>query len=196
MMLTVYLNRFHFPSLQNMSQRRKSFSPVAFRQIPIDEDTGQQNKSPDGLLVLDSTSSNRSRVKRHLIIFALFATVSLSLFHSNLPGLGFDNLKAYYSSMFSDPIAANETSSQYTTISPLISNFTETSGILSFSLSLSSSSSIAVHPVYELIQRGKQAWKLKVEKQSKTLKDAVSEYRQRYKMEPPKGFDIWCVPRP
>ncbi|KAF8487546.1 glycosyl transferase family 90-domain-containing protein [Gautieria morchelliformis] len=47
------------------------------------------------------------------------------------------------------------------------------------------------HPILELIDRSETQWKRKLERQSKTLKQAVDEYRRRYKRSPPKGFEIW-----
>jgi len=47
------------------------------------------------------------------------------------------------------------------------------------------------HPIYELIRTSETQWKRKVDKQSKTLKQAVKEYRRRYKRAPPKHFDVW-----
>jgi hypothetical protein len=47
------------------------------------------------------------------------------------------------------------------------------------------------HPILELMERSETQWKRKVKHQSKTLKQAVNEYKRRYKRLPPKGFDIW-----
>lgn len=47
------------------------------------------------------------------------------------------------------------------------------------------------HPIDILIERAQQRWNDKVAKQSKTLKAAVREYKQRYRRNPPKGFDLW-----
>lgn len=47
------------------------------------------------------------------------------------------------------------------------------------------------HPIHYLIREGKTAWKAKVARQSKTLKEAVAEYERRYWRRPPKGFDHW-----
>jgi len=47
------------------------------------------------------------------------------------------------------------------------------------------------HPIFTLIKRAEQDWNRKVHKQSKTLKDAVHEYRRRYRRNPPRGFDKW-----
>lgn len=47
------------------------------------------------------------------------------------------------------------------------------------------------HPIFTLIKRAEQDWNRKVHRQSKTLKDAVHEYRKRYKRNPPRGFDKW-----
>ncbi|WVF68637.1 hypothetical protein IAT40_003407 [Kwoniella sp. CBS 6097] len=48
-----------------------------------------------------------------------------------------------------------------------------------------------VHPIYQLIEDAQSEWNSKVNKQSKTLKEAVEEYKRRYKMLPPQGFDKW-----
>lgn len=47
------------------------------------------------------------------------------------------------------------------------------------------------HPVYDLVEKAKKQWNAKVTRQSKTLRDAVREYRRRYQREPPFGFDHW-----
>ncbi|KAG8961623.1 Glycosyltransferase Family 90 domain containing protein [Tulasnella sp. 419] len=47
------------------------------------------------------------------------------------------------------------------------------------------------HPVYDLIRRSERAWEEKHAKASRTLRDAVKEYRRRYNRWPPKGFDKW-----
>lgn len=49
----------------------------------------------------------------------------------------------------------------------------------------------AQHPIYDLIKSSQAAWKRKNEGQSKTLREAVREYRRRYHRAPPKGFDRW-----
>ncbi|KAJ2932199.1 hypothetical protein H1R20_g4882, partial [Candolleomyces eurysporus] len=47
------------------------------------------------------------------------------------------------------------------------------------------------HPIYELIAAAEERWKKKVDRASKTLEEAVEEYKRRYKRAPPKGFDLW-----
>ncbi|GAA5882446.1 hypothetical protein JCM16303_001739 [Sporobolomyces ruberrimus] len=47
------------------------------------------------------------------------------------------------------------------------------------------------HPIHELIEKAEKKWKDKVAKQSRTLSEAVAEYKQRYRRNPPKGFDDW-----
>lgn len=49
------------------------------------------------------------------------------------------------------------------------------------------------HPIFELIQRAEEAWTRKLDRASKTLEEAVAEYKRRYKRPPPLHFDIWCV---
>ncbi|WVR08430.1 hypothetical protein IAU60_005485 [Kwoniella sp. DSM 27419] len=48
-----------------------------------------------------------------------------------------------------------------------------------------------VHPIYQLIHDARQEWDEKVARQSKTLKEAVDEYKRRYRRNPPRGFDKW-----
>ncbi|KAL1682640.1 glycosyltransferase family 90 protein [Schizophyllum commune] len=47
------------------------------------------------------------------------------------------------------------------------------------------------HPIYELMDRAEAQWKKKVAKASRTLEEAVREYRRRYRRNPPKDFDVW-----
>ncbi|KAK8865940.1 hypothetical protein IAR55_001089 [Kwoniella newhampshirensis] len=47
----------------------------------------------------------------------------------------------------------------------------------------------APHPIYSLISQAKEAWSKKKARSSKTLAEAVDEYRRRYERKPPKGFD-------
>ncbi|KAG6820453.1 hypothetical protein H0H93_000207 [Arthromyces matolae] len=47
------------------------------------------------------------------------------------------------------------------------------------------------HPIFELIRTAEAAWDNKLAKASKTLGEAVTEYKRRYKRAPPKGFDAW-----
>ncbi|WWD04614.1 hypothetical protein V865_002685 [Kwoniella europaea PYCC6329] len=50
---------------------------------------------------------------------------------------------------------------------------------------------IKVHPIVEMMQKGEERWANLLERQSKTLPQAVTEYRRRYGRAPPKGFDQW-----
>ncbi|KIY72721.1 glycosyltransferase family 90 protein [Cylindrobasidium torrendii FP15055 ss-10] len=47
------------------------------------------------------------------------------------------------------------------------------------------------HPIPHLMDEAENAFRRKVDGQSKTLKAAVAEYKKRYKRNPPKGFDQW-----
>lgn len=47
------------------------------------------------------------------------------------------------------------------------------------------------HPIHYLIHSAETAWNDKVARQSKTLAEAVAEYRRRYGQSPPRGFDAW-----
>jgi hypothetical protein len=49
----------------------------------------------------------------------------------------------------------------------------------------------APHPIYELMQRGEDLWRAKLARSSKTLEQAVREYKKRYIRAPPPGFDKW-----
>ncbi|EEH19816.2 hypothetical protein PABG_02075 [Paracoccidioides brasiliensis Pb03] len=48
-----------------------------------------------------------------------------------------------------------------------------------------------LHPIVQLQNQAKEKFDDIRGRQSKTLKDAVGEYRRRYKMPPPPHFDIW-----
>ena len=47
------------------------------------------------------------------------------------------------------------------------------------------------HPILELIENAERKWDVLVAKQSKSIKEAVQEYKLRYQRNPPKGFDKW-----
>ncbi|KAI6096328.1 glycosyl transferase family 90-domain-containing protein [Pisolithus croceorrhizus] len=47
------------------------------------------------------------------------------------------------------------------------------------------------HPIFELMRDAEAAWNAKLARASKTLEEAVIEYRRRYKRPPPLGFDKW-----
>lgn len=47
------------------------------------------------------------------------------------------------------------------------------------------------HPIFELMRRAESQWKTKTVRASKTLRQAVFEYKRRYNRPPPKGFDHW-----
>lgn len=51
--------------------------------------------------------------------------------------------------------------------------------------------SSTLHPIYQLTRSAQAEWDEKVENQSRTLVEAVEEYRRRYKREPPRGFGKW-----
>lgn len=56
---------------------------------------------------------------------------------------------------------------------------------------LVSSSPYASHPIPPLLSLGEKRWEELLSRQSRTLSEAVKEYRRRYGRAPPKGFDIW-----
>lgn len=47
------------------------------------------------------------------------------------------------------------------------------------------------HPIEHLMRVNKERWQGLLRRQSKTLEDAVREYRRRYGRLPPRGFDRW-----
>jgi len=49
----------------------------------------------------------------------------------------------------------------------------------------------APHPIPQLIALGEKRWEELLARQSRTLGEAVAEYRRRYKRSPPRGFDKW-----
>jgi hypothetical protein len=49
------------------------------------------------------------------------------------------------------------------------------------------------HPIFELIERAEEAWEKKLGRASKTLGEAVAEYKRRYHRPPPIHFEKWYV---
>jgi hypothetical protein len=49
------------------------------------------------------------------------------------------------------------------------------------------------HPIHDLIHQAQRNWKAKLDGQSRTLMEAVGEYRRRYSRDPPPGFEHWLV---
>lgn len=47
------------------------------------------------------------------------------------------------------------------------------------------------HPIERMIQRGEKQWADMLARQSRTLSQAVKEYKRRYGRSPPRGFDLW-----
>lgn len=47
------------------------------------------------------------------------------------------------------------------------------------------------HPIFGLVRRAEQEWEAKLNRASKTLEEAVTEYKRRYKRPPPLGFGDW-----
>jgi len=59
-------------------------------------------------------------------------------------------------------------------------------------LAVDTSLPVTSHPILQLTQHARREWDDKVARQSKTLRDAVNEYKKRNRgMNPPKGFDKW-----
>ncbi|KAG6877122.1 hypothetical protein C0993_010125 [Termitomyces sp. T159_Od127] len=48
-----------------------------------------------------------------------------------------------------------------------------------------------IHPILALIRRAEDEWDRKLDRASRTLEEAVSEYKRRYRRDPPLGFDDW-----
>ncbi|KAA8898907.1 hypothetical protein FN846DRAFT_961516 [Sphaerosporella brunnea] len=48
-----------------------------------------------------------------------------------------------------------------------------------------------LHPIPELIKAGEAKWNAMLKSQSRTLSAAATEYKRRYGLPPPDGFDLW-----
>ncbi|KAG6845002.1 hypothetical protein H0H87_001774 [Tephrocybe sp. NHM501043] len=48
-----------------------------------------------------------------------------------------------------------------------------------------------IHPILALIRSAEDEWDRKLDRASRTLEDAVKEYKRRYRRDPPVGFDDW-----
>ncbi|KAF8882096.1 glycosyl transferase family 90-domain-containing protein [Infundibulicybe gibba] len=49
----------------------------------------------------------------------------------------------------------------------------------------------STHPIHELVMNARAEWSTKLGRASKTLGEAVVEYKRRYSRLPPRGFDKW-----
>lgn len=49
------------------------------------------------------------------------------------------------------------------------------------------------HPIFELMRTAEKEWNTKLQRASRTLDEAVAEYKRRYMRDPPLGFDKWWV---
>ncbi|KAJ4490091.1 hypothetical protein J3R30DRAFT_30636 [Lentinula aciculospora] len=66
-----------------------------------------------------------------------------------------------------------------------ISSSSEASSSHPFTLTYST------HPITRMMEEGQERFQSKIRKQSKTLSEAIEQYKLRYGMAPPKGFDGW-----
>ncbi|KAG6907688.1 hypothetical protein DXG01_007791 [Tephrocybe rancida] len=48
-----------------------------------------------------------------------------------------------------------------------------------------------IHPILALIRSAEDEWDRKLDRASRTLEEAVKEYKRRYRRDPPVGFDDW-----
>ncbi|KAJ3715196.1 hypothetical protein C8R42DRAFT_726126 [Lentinula raphanica] len=51
--------------------------------------------------------------------------------------------------------------------------------------------SYSTHPITRMMKEAEERFQAKIDRQSKTLSEAIEEYKHRYGMPPPKGFDKW-----
>lgn len=56
---------------------------------------------------------------------------------------------------------------------------------------LMSTNAAAGHPIYQLVADAEKRWEGKMDKASRSLPQAVGEYRRRYGRDPPAGFEAW-----
>ncbi|KAG8904911.1 Glycosyltransferase Family 90 domain containing protein [Tulasnella sp. 403] len=126
-------------------------------------------------------SLSRLRFRRATLVFLLFVTSLICLY-----------LKSWLSPSPSHEQPQIQSHSKYTNSSPRSKGAASSrpkhqyreDGLLVINPN-------APHPVYELILRAEREWATKHEKASRTLRDAVTEYKRRYGRPPPKGFDVW-----
>lgn len=58
-------------------------------------------------------------------------------------------------------------------------------------VNLDGRTTIKEHPIPKLMAQAEENYRNLLARQSKTLPDAVAEYKKRYKRDPPRGFDQW-----
>lgn len=134
----------------------------------------------DHSLTSGRSSKPTSRRRRALPIALLLASISLSVLL-----LTWDSERLDYLSL---PFLSNASSSSSPTNVRRPSHHLIDKGLLTVDLSLPATH----HPVLQLIERGRERWEAKRARQSRTLKEAVEEYKRRNGgRHPPKGFDSW-----
>jgi len=58
-------------------------------------------------------------------------------------------------------------------------------------VNLDGRTTIKEHPIPKLMAQAEENYRNLLARQSKTLPDAVAEYKRRYNRDPPRGFDQW-----
>lgn len=133
-------------------------------------------------------------------LFILFI-VLLSGSSTTLAGGGFSsragNLKRYgYAASATSTASLSRLSSYLGTYLPFLDQYHHSAALISLTSSAylfghTAEGVPTLHPILPLLQHAKTKAESLFSKQSTTLSQAVSQYRKRYKKDPPKGFDKW-----
>ncbi|KHN96537.1 glycosyltransferase family 90 protein [Metarhizium album ARSEF 1941] len=75
---------------------------------------------------------------------------------------------------------------------PLVPYLAQTAAIRGAQSRMSALSLAHKHPVEEMMDEASSRFEAMLERQSNSSEAASDEYRRRYKMEPPPGFEAWC----
>jgi hypothetical protein len=150
------------------------------------------SSSPSTRSSSPSSLSGPFALIRRPLPLAIILLVSLSLLYS-FAELPLERItKTFSSSPFAPSSLGTSPSSEAHNLSPSSKpkkgKHEVVNGLMEINLSLSA----LKHPIYQLVEEAKVEWEEKLERQSKTLAQAVEEYKSRNGgRNPPKGFDKW-----
>lgn len=108
-----------------------------------------------------------------------------------------NNLKRYgYAATASSSASLSRLSSYLGTYLPFLDQYYNSAAMISLTSSAylfghTAEGVPTLHPILPLLQNAKTRAESLFSRQSTTLSQAVSQYRKRYKQDPPKGFDKW-----
>ncbi|KAJ8064399.1 hypothetical protein OCU04_006741 [Sclerotinia nivalis] len=161
-------------------QSRRRSSSAAFQHraekvhfVPFD---GHDDTRRPSLSAMIMTTRRKMKSRQFLLLITIFTLATFSIFYLRAPF-------PYPSSSFP---SSNQKPKQPSIPNPRIPTTIDVKKPQTASYHIGPS-----HPIYQLIKDNEQAFEDVKAKQSKTLEEAVAEYRKRYGIPPPPNFDKW-----